>query len=276
MPANRPDHWRLLISPPLSGPENMAIDEAILREVRLGSSPPTLRLYSWHPACLSLGYSQAAGEVDLDRLQDRGWDIVRRLTGGRAILHTDEITYSIAARPGNPHFSGDILESYRHLSQGLIAGLILLGLHPEVQGEISHPKTARVNPVCFEVPSSYEITIDGRKLVGSAQVRRKGGMLQHGSIPLHGDIARICEVFPFRDTADRSRACTRVRERATTVQEARGQATTWDEAAEALARGFADGLGWKLTAAELSAQENEAAKTLLAEKYGNPSWTFRV
>lgn len=276
MHANGADNWRLLVNPPRNGPENMAIDEAILSGVGSGSSPPTLRLYAWLPPCISLGYSQEAGEIDLDRLHDRGWDVVRRLTGGRAILHTDEITYSITAAAGNPHFSGDILESYRHLSKGLTEGLIRLGLHPEVQGEVSYSTAVRENPVCFEVPSSYEITIDGRKLVGSAQVRRRGRMLQHGSIPLSGDISRICQVLPFGDDDARSWARERLRERAATVGDARGRPTTWEEAAEALTQGFADGLGWTLEPAGLSAEERERARQLTVQKYAQPDWTFRV
>jgi lipoate-protein ligase A len=270
------ESWRLVLTPPLGGPENMAIDEAILSAVGSGDSPPTLRLYAWAPPCLSLGYSQEGGDVDLDRLDDRGWDIVRRLTGGKAILHTDELTYSISAPAGNPHFSGDILESYRHLSRGLTAGLALLGLHPQVEGEVSLTEADRANPVCFEVPSSYEITIEGKKLVGSAQVRRKGRMLQHGSIPLYGDISLICQVLPFNDPPSRSQACERVRDRATTLADALGRIVSWEEAAEAIARGFADGLGWELESGSLSPQESERARSLTAEKYADPEWTFRV
>ncbi len=201
---------------------------------------------------------------------------MRRLTGGKAILHTDELTYSIIAPAGNPHFSGDILESYRHLSRGLTSGLTRLGLRPHVEGEVSVTGTDREKPVCFEVPSSYEITIDGKKLVGSAQVRRKGRMLQHGSIPLHGDISRICQVLIFKDPLSRSRACERVLDRATTVEEALGRIVSWEEAAEAIAGGFADGLGWALEAGSLSPQESECACALTGERYADPEWTFRV
>jgi lipoate-protein ligase A len=104
------DSWRLLVTPPARGAWNMAVDEAILEAVGRGASLPTLRLYAWEPACLSLGYAQPIGDVDQPRLRARGWDLVRRPTGGRAVLHTDELTYSVIAPPGEPH-SRDCAES---------------------------------------------------------------------------------------------------------------------------------------------------------------------
>jgi lipoate-protein ligase A len=93
----------------------MAVDEAILESVAVGTSPATLRLYDWSPACLSLGYAQDAEDVDLERLRARGWDLVRRPTGGRAILHADEITYAVIGPASDPRFAGGILDSYRRL-----------------------------------------------------------------------------------------------------------------------------------------------------------------
>ena len=109
--------WRLIKTPPASGSWNMAVDEAILQAVGNGLVMPTLRLYSWKPACLSLGYAQPIGDVDTRQLEQRNWDIVRRLTGGRAILHTDELTYAVVGPQDNPHLIGGVLESYRRLSK---------------------------------------------------------------------------------------------------------------------------------------------------------------
>jgi lipoate-protein ligase A len=254
----------------------MAIDEAILTAVGAGESPPTLRVYAWAPPCISLGYSQPADGIDLDRLEARGWDLVRRLTGGRAILHTDELTYSVTAPVGNPHVPGDILESYRHLSQGLMQGISNLGLQPRVQEQIKHPKALRENPVCFEVPSSYEITAEGKKLVGSAQVRRRRAVLQHGSIPLDGDIARICQVLDFEDANQRKAAAARVRARATTIERLTGETVSWESAAQALAAGFARALGWDLKEAPLTASERRLAADLIERRYAHPDWNFRL
>lgn len=275
--SGKPDQsWRLLLDATLSGQENMAIDEAILTAVGAGDSPPTLRLYAWEPPCISLGYSQPADGIDLRRLEARGWGLVRRLTGGRAILHTDELTYSICAPVGNPHVPGDILRSYRHLSQGLLEGVSNLDLQAQVQEQLRHPKALRENPICFEVPSSYEITAGGKKLVGSAQVRRKRAVLQHGSIPLKGDIARICEVLEFDSASQREAAAVRIRARATTIERLRGETATWIDTAQALADGFAHALGWELREAELSQQERRLADELVARRYGQPGWNYRI
>src|SRR5512137_2566024 len=151
--------WRLLNSHHLNGATNMAIDEAISRAVQANLVPPTLRFFGWQPACLSLGQAQPGGDVDRVACRAAGVDIVRRPTGGRAILHTDELTYSVTAPEAEPRVAGGIVESYRRLSEGLLEGLRLLGV-PGI--EAHHPEAERQrtseNPVCFQVPSTYEIT----------------------------------------------------------------------------------------------------------------------
>src|SRR5205814_2575613 len=122
-----PAVWRVIIHRAADGPTNMAIDEAIADSVAAGAVPPTLRFYAWEPACISLGYTQPVTDVDFDSLHAHGWDVVRRLTGGRAILHVDELTYSVAAPSDEPRVAGGVIESYRRLSAGLMAGLAKLG-----------------------------------------------------------------------------------------------------------------------------------------------------
>ncbi|HEX9617401.1 MAG TPA: hypothetical protein VGA03_08280, partial [Anaerolineales bacterium] len=109
--------WRLIHTPPAPGAWNMAVDEAILEAVGRGQADPTLRLYAWSPPCLSLGYAQPSSDVDLPQLHALGWDLVRRPTGGRAILHTDELTYAVIAPLSEPRLAGSVLESYQSLSQ---------------------------------------------------------------------------------------------------------------------------------------------------------------
>ncbi len=175
----------------------MAVDEAILDGVRSGVSPATLRLYAWEPPCFSLGYAQSAADVDQAVLERAGWHLVRRPTGGRAILHTDELTYSVIGPPEDPRLAGSVLESYRCLSKALLHALHLLGIPAEAhEKNIEKPSgSPEANPVCFEVPSNYEITVGGKKLVGSAQARRRNGVLQHGSLPLVGDLTRIVQAL---------------------------------------------------------------------------------
>jgi lipoate-protein ligase A len=216
----------------------MALDEAILETIIERRISPTLRLYSWSPPCLSLGYAQPISQVDLERIRSRKWDIVRRPTGGRAILHTDELTYSVAATLDNPHFAGGVLESYKHISQGLVRALQILNVGIEIQPEVKLTHAEREQAICFELPSSYEITAGGKKLVGSAQVRRKGGVLQHGSLPLVGDISRICKVLAFPDEEQRNIAVSRLNRRATTVESLMGFPIPWQDAADAMVAGF--------------------------------------
>ena len=217
----------------------MAVDEAILEHVQAdrGESPSTLRLYAWDPACLSLGHAQPFADVDSARLKERGWEVVRRATGGRAILHTDELTYSIIGRTEEPVLAGGVLESYNRIAQALLFAVKNLGLAVEMKegkpGESSIP-----NPVCFEVPSTYEITVDGRKLIGSAQARKKEGVLQHGSLPLTGDLRRICQALVFENEERRENAAQRLLRRATTVESALGYAVPWETAAEAFIYAF--------------------------------------
>ncbi|MBI4730987.1 MAG: hypothetical protein HY781_02470 [Chloroflexi bacterium] len=189
------DTWRLLLHPtPARGAWNMAVDEAILESAGRGDSLPTLRLYAWEPACLSLGYAQPVSDVDMERLHARGWDLVRRPTGGRAVLHVDELTYSVSGPLGELRLAGTVLESYNRLAAALTEALRLLGLPVQVQEHVK-PTGRTTNPVCFELPSTYESTGGGKKLVGSAQARGREGVLQHGSLPLTGDLGRVLQAL---------------------------------------------------------------------------------
>jgi lipoate-protein ligase A len=226
-----------------------------------------------------LGYAQPVSDVDTARLAERGWGLVRRPTGGRAILHTDELTYSVLAPMAEPRVLGGVIESYRQLSHGLLRGLEILGLRANAEKKEKSPNgpTAQSpNPVCFEVPSDYEITANGQKLLGSAQVRKKGIVLQHGTLPLVGDIARICEALVFESEVERESAKERVRARATTLETVLGTAPTWAEAAQALQSGFAEALNLNFEIGELSPLEHAHTQRLLAEKYAAQIWNARV
>lgn len=267
--------WRTIITPAARGAWNMAVDEAILEHIGRGESLPTLRLYAWDPACLSLGHAQPVADVDYTRLHGRGWEVVRRVTGGRAILHTDELTYSVTGSADEPVLAGGVLESYNRLAQALLLAVKNLGVPVEMkEGKAGH--NALPNPVCFEVPSTYEITANGKKLIGSAQARKKEGVLQHGSLPLTGDLTRICEALVFENEATRASAAKRLLERATTVESALGRAVTWDEAAEAFIHAFEMQLGLCFERGELSESESKRAEELVREKYDHPSWIERV
>jgi lipoate-protein ligase A len=267
------DTWRLLITPPAHGAWNMAVDEAILEAVGSSDSLPTLRLYAWEPACLSLGYAQPFTDVDILHLQMHGWELVRRPTGGRAVLHTDELTYAVIAPLNEPRMAGTVLESYHRLAQALVQALNLLSMHVAVNENPAAPRPTNTNPVCFEVPSPYEITVGGKKLVGSAQARRKEGVLQHGSLPLSGDLGRILQVLAFPDEESRTRAVDRLLKRATTVEAALGRKVSWDEAAQATITAFGSVLALDLQPGNMTPDEKTRSDELVRVRYGHPSWT---
>ncbi|MEP7137937.1 MAG: lipoate--protein ligase family protein [Chloroflexota bacterium] len=267
--------WRLLITPPARGAWNMAVDESILEHIHRDEALPTLRLYAWDPPCLSLGHAQPFSDVDMKRLQQRGWEVVRRATGGRAILHTDELTYSVIAPVHEPRVEGSVLESYNRLAQALLLAVQSLEIPVEMkEGKANQTETP--NPVCFEVPSTYEITVNGKKLIGSAQARKKEGVLQHGSLPLTGNLTRICQALVFENESARDNASKRLLERATTVESALGVEIGWEKAQQAFVHAFEAQLGLSFESGELSESESERAEELVKEKYDHPSWTERV
>lgn len=179
--------WRLIVTPPLSGAENMAIDEALLRSFDPESSLPVLRLYGWNPPALSLGRFQKAAEVlDLDRCRADGVAIVRRVTGGGVIYHADELTYSLVCSPGQIPPAESIKDSFRVLTGFLLAFYRRLGLDAAYAVDAS-PEGTRLGErtaFCFAGKESFDILAGGLKIGGNAQRRLKGVIFQHGSIPL--------------------------------------------------------------------------------------------
>lgn len=279
-----PAEWRLLETGALDGATNMAIDEAILEAVTAGQAPPTLRFYGWEPPCLSLGYSQPAEAVDWAACAERNWEVVRRPTGGQAILHVDELTYSVCAPLQEPRVAGGIVESYGRLAAGLLAGLKLIGLEPaEARPDYPNPPGSP-GPVCFDGPARYEITlvIPGpggapvpHKLLGSAQSRRLGGVLQHGTLPLTGDITRIIDALAYEGPAERAAARAHLQGRALTLETALGRPVSFPEAAAAMAAGFGRALNLRLVPGELKAAEWTAVARIRSEKYADDAWTLK-
>ena len=263
--------WRLILSEPMPGARNMAIDSAILAAVERGEALPTLRLYSWNPPCLSLGYSQAYSDVALQQLSTNGWDLVRRPTGGRAILHTDELTYAVIGPKSDPRLAGKLMDSYQHISRALFEALSQIGLPVEVHTG-KNPE-AHHQPVCFENPSDFEITANGKKIIGSAQARKKTALLQHGSLPLIGDLTRITKALRYQTNTDRQQAGEILLQKAATVYDVLGMEISWDRAAEIMANSFSRVLNLNLVIGELSSAEMDHALLLESDQFGHPTWT---
>jgi lipoyl(octanoyl) transferase len=263
--------WRLLLDPPAAGAWNMAVDEVLLDGVDAGSAPPTLRFYTWTPACLSLGYFQPFNVLNVEGCREHGIDIVRRPTGGRAILHDRELTYSVALPASVLGHDAGILPSYRRLSLALQAGLQRLGIDVSLGPESEAPNRAVHGPVCFDRPSAHEILLHGRKLVGSAQVRRAGALLQHGSIVIEPRMATLV-------------ACLRLDDDPKTVAgrldggvAGLAEAGVFEPAAiaDAIAEAVASAFDVLLAPGRLTEGESGAAGLLARSKYQSPEWNRR-
>lgn len=269
--------WRLIIErEPRSGAANMALDQAIAMACAAGESLPTLRFYRWQPPAVSLGRHQPVADLDPAAVAAHSYDIVRRTTGGRAILHIDELTYSVAAATTEPRVAGGVMDAYLRLSNALLAGLQQVGVAADKAGADVRAGPD-VSAACFEVPSAYEITVQGRKLMGSAQSRRAKYVLQHGSLPLHGDITRLIDVLVLEEEM-RGRLRHQLAAHACTLATALGVAddapdVAFDRVAQALVQGFADTLNLSFQRGAPTAQELQAAAQLIREQYANAAWT---
>jgi lipoate-protein ligase A len=244
----------------------MALDEALLRARIAGDAPPTVRFYGWAPPTVSLGYGQPldAG-IDLAACARLGIGLVRRPTGGSAILHESpaaEVTYSVVARVGDFPGADDLLATYRVLAGALAAGLGRLGVQVDVAPR--QRSEGAVPTFCFARTGAHELAIGGRKLSGSAQRRQGGALLQHGAILLDADPERLQAVFPGLEAPLAS---------VITLAEARGRRVGADEVVAALAAGFAEALGAPLAPAGLSDAEVRAAARLVEAKYATEAWT---
>ena len=283
--------WRLLVGFGLPGPLNMALDETLLESVKAGGAP-VVRFYTWQPATLSLGTNQAIGEIDRVECEQHGFGLVRRLTGGRAVLHQHELTYSVIARENDPRVSGGVIESYRKISAALVEGLGTLGLSANLAApnrELLRAVSARRNQaldeesgaeqghsaVCFDAASAYELTANGKKLVGSAQARRGGVLLQHGSILLDIDWDAWVSVFAYASEAGKQRAYIKLPDRMTSLRHELGRVVSPEEALDAMLPAFEKLLSISLERAALESHEEAAALRLAAEKYGTEEWTAR-
>ena len=270
-------HWRLIIEEsPRSGAANMAVDEAIAEVAAAGAVPPTLRFYRWHLPTVSLGRHQKLADIDEAQIAAHGYDLVRRATGGRAILHTDELTYSVAGPIEEPRMAGGVMDAYLRFSNGLLSGLEALGLAAETAS--GRKRAARdLSAACFEAPSAYEITAGGLKLMGSAQSRRKGYVLQHGSLPLRGDITRLVDVLALSRAA-KQRLRQQLVRKAVTLADALdvppdSEQVAFARVAAAMADGFASALDLVLEPGALTAGELRRSAELIRTRYADPAWT---
>ena len=269
-------NWRIINSGLADAASNMAIDEAILLAHSAGKVPLTLRFYGWQPAAISLGYFQRAmSEIDLDKCKESKIDVVRRLTGGRAVLHDAELTYSIVVREDDPLIPKTITASYRYFSNGLLKALEALGIQAQMTVPVvayGHRKREPASAACFDAPSHFEITVEGRKLVGSAQVRKNGVILQHGSLLLRFSAEKFVELLRLPSIEKREQTTQMLKGRATSIEEVLGRAISWQEVYRPMAAAFESALKIQLISGELTEDEQAVSHELKATKYSQDSW----
>jgi lipoate-protein ligase A len=244
----------------------MAVDEAILDGCIAGAarSTPTLRLYGWSPPALSLGrFQEARTSHDPVYLRESGIDLVRRPTGGSAVLHEFERTYSLVARLREGEFPGGVLDTYRRVAAALCAAMRELGLEAVAHRAVRESPRRAAEAACFGGPSAHEVAVSERKLVGSAQLRRRGAFLQHGSVLVRAEPERLARALglahPPRGFTDLTRAT--------------GGTPDPSAVDRALVRGFESTFGVRAAPGTLTTSEIEHATRLRARKYLSGVWT---
>jgi lipoate-protein ligase A len=257
--------WSLIVdAAPELGSWNMAVDEHLFRSVGEGAAT-VVRFYQWARPTASLGYSQDPDKVlDLEFCRRQGIDVVRRLTGGKLVLHDREVTYSVSSADVSI-FSSTLAESYRLISQALVRGLEKMGLTARLAGLPPSSYTRGILP-CFSYPARDEIEIDGRKVVGSAQKRIGTHFLQHGSIPLEAQPDRLRRVA----SAEAGSAEIRL----TSLSEALKRDVKFEWAVAHLVGGFAEFFQARFVPRPLSKKEIEKVRIIECERYANPQWTL--
>lgn len=266
--------WRLLLDFDRPGAWHMAVDEALHTGFAAGRDLPILRLYSWAPACLSLGYAQPLADVDLDACARAGVDLVRRPSGGRAVLHDRELTYAVIAPVDDPAVGGTIAQSYRAIARGLLAGLRALGVAADLApGSPTGDLAARRSGACFAATARHEILWQGRKLAGSAQMRRGGILLQHGSLLLERSRVELADLLCAAGNG--STLAAHLAGASAAIGDLLDPAPSPPAAAAGFAPAFAAALGLTLQPDELTPREAALAGELNHARYRGPTWTRR-
>ncbi len=261
--------WRLILEAPARGAWNMAVDETLAEAVEAGLSPPVLRLYRWTPPCLSLGFAQPYAAADAAFCAAHGIDVVRRPTGGRAVLHHLELTYSVCAPLGRPPFTRDLQAAYRTICRALVAGLRRLGVDAGLSGE---PENGMIKPTqaipCFIGPAAGEVVVQGRKLVGSAMRHVGDSILQHGSILEGWDGLLQAGCLGLADDRE-------LRPAVITLADLLGSTSAAGEVAGAIAAGFRESFAVTLATSTLSTAEAARAEVLERERHAHERWVVR-
>ncbi len=270
--------WRLIRSGPLTGAMNMALDEALLEAVADGNSLPILRLYGWAPPAVSLGYFQRGkGVVNPRACRELGYDVVRRNTGGRAVLHHREATYAVISPEKSPLFPGGILENYRAIAGVLLEAFLSLG----VEASLTPARERRgkgpgaQSSACFTAPASYELSFRGCKVTGSAQKRQDGAFLQHGSIPVDIEPARLFQALDTHGLHSPEEGGRLLERKVGWLNRWLPRPVAVAQVEESLIAAFARKANIHFLEDSPTPDELKRAGALAEEKYGNPRWVLK-
>ena len=231
---------------------NMAVDEALMKL----SKKPVLRFYTWKPAAVSLGYFQSINDIDLDFCKKNNIDVVRRLTGGKAVFHDDELTYSFIIDENKMPKS--VIDSYKIISKGVLIALNNLGINARFKDDnVKKSKT----PVCLANPSWYEIIVDDKKIAAAAQTRKNGKLLQHGPILFNLDYEKYCSIFKNNS----KRLLEETKKRITSLNEYKK--ISYENLKKELIKGFQDNFNVEFEESELTKEQKKLVNKLVREKY---------
>jgi len=264
--------WQLILDGPNVAAYNMAVDEVLLKDAAADQTSEftCLRFYQWARPALSLGFSQKAARViDFSFCRERGIELVRRLTGGKAVLHHHELTYSVVSNDVHSFPLSDIGETYRRIAQALVLGFRHLGIETYLAGDGESknqmPRSAATS-ACFAVSNHHEILWSGRKLVGSAQRRAQTAFLQHGSILLDFDPELLAGALGNRNPSGLGL-------KVASLAECLGWRPDPIEVASNLQRGFEKSFGVDLKRTWLNARQRQLAEELASQKYAQLDWS---
>ncbi|MFS0752109.1 biotin/lipoate A/B protein ligase family protein [Oceanobacillus sp. 1P07AA] len=238
------EKWAFLENTPQDAAINMALDEALLHWHRKGEIPPALRFYRWNKPTLSIGYFQKVdGKIDFQGMKKHHCQLVRRMTGGSAVLHEDELTYSIVISEEHERVASSIRQAYYDLSKGILRAYQLLGIQVDYASEqISKERST----ICFEQPAFYELVANGKKISGNAQIRKRGILLQHGSIPISMNVEMLFDLFQFSTEQLKKRKKQGFYKKATTINTELGEKQSYEVVRNAFQQGFSEILNIEL------------------------------
>ena len=251
------EQWRLLKTENNSAFTNMAIDKAVLVASSKDLVPPTVRFYTWTPPAISIGYFQSlSDEVDLEACKNLGVQYVRRITGGGAVFHEKELTYSIVIPEANPKVPKNILESYRRICGAVIKGLKHLWIES---------KYAPIN----------DIVVNNKKISGSAQTRKLKTVLQHGTVLMDVDVDKMFKLLKVPDEKIKDKLIADVKQRVTSIKHVSGNNVSFSDAADAMKTGFEEEFGIELADGVLNKEEINLTKKFERECFSTNEWNFK-